>query len=82
MDARSFCIPDTTPRSVDSSTSGSEGSSNQVRFQDPLCTIHSYVREDSDSESDADSRGELYSLSDEADSDNELLPESKWSTWC
>ena len=72
---------ETTPVSVDSSTSGSEGSSNQVRFQDPLCTIHSYVKEDSDSELEMDA-DELSSLSDDDSEINELLAESKWSTWC
>lgn len=57
---------ESTPRSTDSTTSGSsEGSMNQVRFQDPLCTIHSYIIEDS-----------------ESDSGDDFCLDSKWSTWC
>lgn len=71
-------------RSNDSTTSGStEGSINQVRFQDPLCTIHSYIIEDaySDSESNGPRDREDGSVSDTESGDDFYL-DSKWSTWC
>ncbi|PFX27302.1 SH3 domain-containing protein Dlish-like isoform X1 [Stylophora pistillata] len=67
--------PECTPRSTDSSLGSSEGSINQVRFQDPLCTIHSYEIEHSDSDS--------LVPNETHDSDNEeMYMDSKWSTWC
>ena len=64
-----------------SSTSSSEASSNQVRFQDPLCTIHSYEREESEFEQEDyyvcnDSQSE-----DDTDEESENL-DSKWGVWC
>lgn len=69
---------ESTPRSTDSTASGSsEGSINQVRFQEPLCTIHSYVIEDSDSDSECNApRGMDKEYGDD------FYLDSKWSTWC
>ncbi|XP_058964249.1 SH3 domain-containing protein Dlish-like isoform X1 [Pocillopora verrucosa] len=67
--------PECTPRSTDSSVGSSEGSINQVRFQDPLCTIHSYEIEHSDS--DSVGPHETHDSDDE-----EMYMDSKWSTWC
>ena len=64
-----------TPRSTDSSVGSSEGSINQVRFQDPLCTIHSYEIEHSDSDS-------LVPNETHDSDDEEMYMDSKWSTWC
>ena len=70
---------ESTPRSMDSSTGSSEGSINQVRFQDPLCTIHSYEIEHSDS----DSTGSKEPLDMEDDKESgKYMYDSKWSTWC
>ena len=73
-----FIFPESTPRSTDSTASGSsEGSINQVRFQEPLCTIHSYVIEDSDSDSECNApRGMDKEYGDD------FYLDSKWSTWC
>lgn len=62
--------PESTPRS--NSTSSSE---NQVRFQDPLCTFHSYEIDSSDS----DSTG---SIMEGEESGKWMFEDSKWSTWC
>ena len=70
-----FYFLECTPRSTDSSVGSSEGSINQVRFQDPLCTIHSYEIEHSDS--DSVGPHETHDSDDE-----EMYMDSKWSTWC
>lgn len=70
-----FNFLECTPRSTDSSVGSSEGSINQVRFQDPLCTIHSYEIEHSDS--DSVGPHETHDSDDE-----EMYMDSKWSTWC
>lgn len=56
---------------------------NQVRFQDPLCTVHSYVIEDSDSASESNEPHDIEndSLSD-TESVDDFYPGSKLSTWC
>ena len=77
-------IADITPRSTDSTTSGSsESSMNQVRFQDPLCTIHSYIIEDSESDSDVNEPRDMEDDSmSETGSADDLYFDSKFSTWC
>jgi len=62
--------PESTPRS--NSTSSSE---NQVRFQDPLCTFHSYEIDTSDSDS-------TRSIMEGEESGKWMFEDSKWSTWC
>lgn len=56
---------------------------NQVRFQDPLCTIHSYIIEDSESDSDVNEPRDMEddSMSDTGSADD-LYFDSKFSTWC
>ena len=56
---------------------------NQVRFQDPLCTVHSYIIEDSESDSDSHVPRDVEddSVSDTESGDDFCL-DSKWSTWC
>ncbi|XP_048590132.1 uncharacterized protein LOC5510176 isoform X2 [Nematostella vectensis] len=67
-----------TPCSVESASSTSETSSTQaVRFQDPLCTFHSYVKEDWETDSQ-ESFGDV----DHRDPDSASILESKYSTWC
>ena len=56
---------------------------NQVRFQDPLCTIHSYIIEDSESDSDVNEpRGMEDDSMSETGSADDLYIDSKFSTWC
>ena len=75
-----FVISESTPRSTDSSTSSSEGSINQVRFQNPLCTIHNYEIEHSDS--DSTGSNEQLDMEDNRESGEYMFVDSKWSTWC
>ena len=56
---------------------------NQVRFQDPLCTIHSYIIEDSESDSDVNEPRDMDDDSmSETGSADDLYIDSKFSTWC
>ena len=56
---------------------------NQVRFQDPLCTIHSYIIEDSESDSDVNEPRDMEDDSmSETGSADDLYIDSKCSTWC
>ena len=56
---------------------------NQVRFQDPLCTIHSYIIEDSESDSDVNEPRDMEDDSmSETGSADDLYFDAKFSTWC
>ncbi|EDO38580.1 predicted protein [Nematostella vectensis] len=73
-----IAMKEETPCSVESASSTSETSSTQaVRFQDPLCTFHSYVKEDWETDSQ-ESLGDM----DHRDTDSASILESKYSTWC
>ena len=68
---------------MESSSSTSEGSSTQVRFQDPLCTFHRYEKEEwelTDSEMPDDYGHPVDDINTK--SRREDSEKSRWSTWC
>lgn len=67
---------------MESSSSTSEGSSTQVRFQDPLCTFHRYEKEEWETESEMsiDDGHNVDKMNGETR--REDSERSKWSTWC